>query len=187
MRITGGQMKGRRLATLRGLNIRPTSDKVREAIFDLLGQDLTGFNVLDLYAGTGSLGMEALSRGASWALFIDHSMRAVNLIKKNMRLCGCEVSGTILKRDLTRVLNWGDLAKEQRFGLVFIDPPYGKGMITPVLEGLSHSQVLASCSTVVAESSKTDELPAKAGNLEMVDKRKYGETKLTLYRYEVDQ
>ena len=105
MRITGGLMRGRRLATLRGLNIRPTSDKVREAVFDLVGQDMTDIHTLDLFAGTGSFGIEALSRGASWALFIDNSPRSINLVKRNLRVCGCEAAGTVLQRDLTRPLN----------------------------------------------------------------------------------
>ena len=85
MRITGGQAKGRLLAPLKGLRIRPSSDKVREATFNLLGQEFKGLNVLDLFAGTGSFGIEALSRGALWALFIDHSRYAINLIKKNLK------------------------------------------------------------------------------------------------------
>ncbi len=82
MRITGGQGKGRLLGSLKGLKIRPSSDRVKEAIFNLIGHDVAGFKVLDLFAGTGSLGLEALSRGASWALFIDNSQQSIKLIKK---------------------------------------------------------------------------------------------------------
>lgn len=187
MRITGGRMRGRRLAALRGLNIRPTADKVREAVFDLVGQDMTEINTLDLFAGTGSVGVEALSRGASWALFIDNSPRSINLIKRNLMLCGCGALGSVVKRDLARPLNWKSLLRGKGFGLVFIDPPYGKNLVPPVLETLSQQQILASPSTVVAESSKTDELPVAVGNLNRIDKRTYGDTTITLYRYEEDR
>ena len=103
MRITGGQVRGRILASPQGLKIRPTTDRVREAIFNIIGQDLSGLKVLDLFAGTGCLGLEALSRGALSALFIDNSQQAIKLIKKNLALCGYQTSGTVLRRDLRTV------------------------------------------------------------------------------------
>ena len=90
LRITGGELKGRRLSPFRGPRIRPTSDKVREAIFSLIGQDVQGVRVLDLFAGTGSLGIEALSRGASWVHFVDNSLHSIELIRRNLSLCGYE-------------------------------------------------------------------------------------------------
>ena len=104
MRITGGQAKGRLLASLKGWNIRPTSDRVREAVFSLIGQDVTDFKVLDLFAGTGCLGIEALSRGASRALFIDNSIQSIKLIKKNLARCGYESLGFVWKKDLSKGL-----------------------------------------------------------------------------------
>lgn len=187
MRITGGDIRGRRLAALKGLNIRPTSDKVREAVFDLLGRELIPANVLDLFAGTGSLGIEALSRGASWALFADHSLRSVELIRKNLRLCGFEKSGEIVKKNLTRPVNWKRFLKEKRFGLVFVDPPYGKGLIPPILDEITQREILAPSAIVVAEAFKTDELLTTAGTLQLIDERTYGETKITLYRFEEDK
>jgi 16S rRNA (guanine966-N2)-methyltransferase len=187
MRITGGQAKGRRLAPLKGMRIRPTSDKVREAIFDIIGHDLTDVTALDLFAGSGSLGIEALSRGALWTLFIDNSPRSVNLIRENLRLCGYETSGCILKRDLSRDLPWKTLLKGKRFDLIFVDPPYGRALIPPLLRQLSDKAFLASPSIVVAESSKADELPAMVGPLEMMDIRTYGETKVNIYQYEEEQ
>ena len=100
MRITGGRSKSRRLSAVKGLNIRPSSDKIRETIFNLIGQDTGGLEVLDLFAGTGSLGIEALSRGASRAVFIDKSKSSIKIIQRNLQLCGFEKSGFILKRDL---------------------------------------------------------------------------------------
>lgn len=187
MRITGGRIKGRRLTALQGMSIRPTSDKVREAIFSLLGQDLREIRVLDLFSGTGSLGIEALSRGASRALFIDHSVQAIALLARNLRLCGYETLGDVLTGDVIRTLKSTIFLNQGRFDLVFIDPPYGTGLIPHVLERLLCTGALANPSIAVVESSKTDELPETTGRLEMMERRTYGDTKLTLYRYEDDQ
>ncbi|OQY16890.1 MAG: hypothetical protein B6I32_02120 [Desulfobacterium sp. 4572_20] len=97
MRITGGMIKGRRLANLKGVTIRPTSDIVRGAIFDILGQTLTDLRVLDLFAGTGSLGIESLSRGAKKAVFVDSSYRAIAIIKNNLIRCGYEELSMIIR------------------------------------------------------------------------------------------
>ena len=177
-------MRGRRLASFRGLEIRPTSDRVREAIFDLLGHHLAGEKVIDLFAGTGSLGIEALSRGAAWALFIDLSPKAVELIGKNLKLCGLEAQGAVLRKDLLKGLPRGHRLLEEPMDLVFVDPPYRKGMILPVLEELSHLNILASPSTLVVQSEQKEVLPARVRSLQMVKSRIYGETRITLYRRE---
>jgi 16S rRNA (guanine966-N2)-methyltransferase len=183
MRITGGQVKGRLLASLKGLNIRPSSDRVKEAIFNLIGQDITGAKVLDLFAGTGSLGIEALSRGALRTLFIDNSQQSIKLIKKNLTLCGYESSGFVLKRDLTRGLPRRYPQMKKKFDLIFIDPPYRKNFILPILKELSDRKSLISPSVVIAETSRIDNLPAVLGKLELVKIRIYGETKINIYHY----
>jgi len=187
MRITGGQAKGRILASLRGRGIRPTSDRVKEAVFDIIGKDLSGQMVLDLFAGTGGLGLEALSRGALRAVFIDNSRKSVALIRKNLGLCGYLDSGSVLRRDLTKPSFKGYALFGKEFDLVFLDPPYGKNFLPSLLERLSTSNTLSSRSHVVAESWKTERLPASFGNLEMVDTRIYGDTRINIYAYEVDQ
>lgn len=183
MRITGGQVKGRLLAPLKGLNIRPTSDRVREAIFSLIGQDVTGLKVLDLFAGTGSLGIEALSRGASWSLFIDNSIQSVKIIKKNLALCEFEPFGFVLKRDLARGLPWKNALMKKIFDLVFIDPPYGKNFIPPLMRELDHRKVLASPSVLITESSKSESLPVASEKLKLIKTRTYGETKIDVFQY----
>jgi len=183
MRITGGQVRGRLLASLRGWNIRPTSDRVREAIFNLIGQDVSGFKVLDLFAGTGCLGIEALSRGASRALFIDNSIQSIKLIKKNLARCGYESLGSVLKKDLTKGLPQKHLLIKQKFDLIFLDPPYEKRMIPPLLGELSDRDILASPSIAVAECFKTEILPEVLGGLQMVSFRTYGETKISIYHF----
>ena len=184
MRITGGQAKGRVLASLKGWNIRPTSDRVREAIFNLIGQNVTGFKVLDLFAGTGSLGMEALSRGASGVLFIDNSVQSIKLIKKNLERCGYEPLGFVWRKDLTRGLPLKHPMLKQKFQLVFVDPPYEKEMIPPLLEELSDRALLRSPAIAVAETFKTETLPEVLGKLQMVKSRIYGETKICIYHFQ---
>lgn len=184
MRITGGRLRGRRLASFKGLEIRPTSDRVREAIFDILGHHLRGEKVLDLFAGTGSLGIEALSRGASWALFIDHSPKAIDLIGKNLKLCGLETEGVVLRKDLLKGFPHRHRLLEEKVDLVFVDPPYRKGMIPPVLEELCGLGILESSATLVVQSEQKEVLPACVRRLEMVKSRIYGDTRITLYRHE---
>ena len=184
MRITGGRSKGRILSSLKGLDIRPTSDKVRETIFNLIGQDIRGQRVLDLFAGSGSLGIEALSRGALWTLFIDNSRQSIRLIKKNLALSGFESSGHVLKKDLTKGLPRDHPQIKKHIDLAFIDPPYRKELIPYVLSDLSEKDVLLSSSIVVVEASKTDDLPRSKGKLRLFDTRLYGETKIGIYNYE---
>ncbi len=186
MRITGGQAKGRVLASLKGWNIRPTSDRVREAIFNLIGQDVTGFKVLDLFAGTGSLGIEALSRGASRVLFIDNSVQSIKLTKKNLARSGYEPLGFVWKKDLTKGLPLKHPMLKEKFDLIFVDPPYEKEMIPPLLGELSDRDLLRSPAIAVAESFKTETLPEVLGKLQMVNSRIYGETKISIYHFGED-
>jgi len=181
MRVTGGMVKGRRLASIQGQDIRPTSDKVREAIFNLIGQDVSETKVLDLFAGTGSLGIEALSRGAQRALFIDNSEKAVRLIRENLDRCGLGGRGFVVRKDLNKGLPWGSPLLREKMDLVFMDPPYRKGMITPLLEALLDRQVLSPLPVVVAETSKTESLPHRVGKLRLVKERRYGDTRIHIF------
>lgn len=187
MRMTGGRVRGRRLAPFKGLDIRPTSDLVREAIFDLLGlQSLSEFRVLDLFAGTGTLGLEALSRGAAQVVFIDHSRKAIEMIRKNLKLCGMEKSGFILREDLSEGLPSRHRLLAERFDLVFLDPPYGKGLILPLLYELQRKGCLGPASVVVAQTEKRQNLPQAVENLKTVKIRTYGSTRITIFEMKED-
>jgi len=181
MRVTGGRLKGRLLAPLKGLEIRPTSDKVRESIFNIIGQDVSSLQVLDLFAGTGALGIEALSRGAGGALFVERSIRCIRLIERNLKQCGHEASGHVLRRDLTRGLPIRHDRMKERFGLVFIDPPYGQGLIPPLLQELSRHSMLGPDSLVVTESSKDDYLPDGLEGVKLIKTKTYGVTRINIY------
>ena len=176
-------MRGCHLASIRGFQIRPSSDLVRQAVFNLIDRDVFGDKVLDLFAGTGSLGIEALSRGALKATFIDHSYQAVKLIKKNLDRCRFGALGSIMKKDLGRGLPRHRAFINERFELVFMDPPYGKAFIPPLLKELSEMKLLSDSSIVVTESSKFDVLPAVSGALQLVKDRTYGETRINIYQY----
>jgi 16S rRNA (guanine966-N2)-methyltransferase len=184
MRVTGGELTGRVLGSLSGWNIRPTSSKVRQAVFNILGNDLSGFHIIDFFAGTGIMGIEALSRGGEWALFIDNSNRSLSHIKKNLELCGFSNRGYVIKRDIREGIPRHDKLEQRSVDLAFIDPPYGKDLIPGVLASIVKSKIMADGSYIVAESRKRDRLPEKAGDFLLVKTRHYGDTKIDIYNGE---
>ncbi|MBI5287051.1 MAG: 16S rRNA (guanine(966)-N(2))-methyltransferase RsmD [Deltaproteobacteria bacterium] len=189
MRIIGGVAKGRRLASFKGLSIRPTSDKAREAIFNILPQ-APFKKVLDLFAGTGAMGAEALSRGAEEAVFVDKSPTSIRVIKKNLEICGFLDRATVLQMDVDKALRI--LGKKgERFDLIFIDPPYQAGLMGKTLMDIDEKGIILPGGVVVAESSKRL-VPAifKQGmvwngelkRLKSIDRRIYGDTVVTFYK-----
>ena len=177
MRVVGGRCKGVRLASFRGRSIRPTSDKVREAVFNILANmlDLGSVGkVLDLFAGTGAMGIEALSRGAAGAVFVDSDQRAIGIIRKNLEASGLAASARVLKRDFKSAVGCLS-ASGETFGLVFIDPPYDSSLAPVALEGLLDSGVLAHGGLVVVETSRMSPLGTAIG-YEVLDERRYGDT-----------
>ncbi len=156
---------------------------VRSSIFNILGQTMTGLAILDLFAGTGSLGIESLSRGAKKAVFVDKSSRALAIIKKNLTICEYNALSMIIREELPNGLaHIQDLGCGQ-FNLVFIDPPYGKGYVKPTIYKLIECDLLAKNSIVVVESSieANDPLPSKVRNLQLKPTRSYGSTLIGLY------
>jgi 16S rRNA (guanine966-N2)-methyltransferase len=190
LRIIGGRVKGRRLRTpaknkTKGANqlIRPTADRAREALFSIIGREIEKATVLDLYAGTGALGLEAISRGAELAVFVDTSTAAIQIITKNINLCGFSEKTLIFKRNLSKGLSF--LAKELPKGIfqvVFVDPPYRKGLSVFMLRELGKSFLLDSQALVVIEEDVFAELPGEVDNMTLVDRRHYGETGFWFYR-----
>jgi 16S rRNA (guanine966-N2)-methyltransferase len=190
LRIIGGRVKGRRLRTpaknkTKGANqlIRPTADRAREALFSIIGREIEKATVLDLYAGTGAMGLEAISRGAELAVFVDSSTAAIQIIIKNINLCGFSEKTLIFKRDLSKGLSF--LAQELpkgTFQVVFVDPPYRKGLSIFMLRELGKSSLLDSQALVVIEEDVFAELPYEVENMTLVDRRHYGETGFWFYR-----
>jgi 16S rRNA (guanine966-N2)-methyltransferase len=175
LRIIGGQLRGKKLSPVRTAAVRPTSDRLREAVFNILSGSIEGTVVLDLFAGTGALGIEALSRGARKAVFVDHSRDAVALISRNLRLCRLENRSTVIRWDITRNLNClnGD---DQTYDLVFLDPPYDCGLIVPTLQILCRDRLLGSDAHLVVEHAASEGFSSAPESLVIADTRKYGKT-----------
>jgi 16S rRNA (guanine966-N2)-methyltransferase len=177
MRVTGGHLKGRRLRAPRE-GARPTSDRVREALFARLDPEAAA--VLDLYAGTGALGIEALSRGAERVTFVERSPRCAGVLRQNLEavaLAGsCEVVVAEALRALARLADQG-----RRFDLVLLDPPYLSDEASAALAALGRSELLPEGAMVVLESSRRRPLAAVEG-LEVIDERRYGDTLISRFR-----
>jgi 16S rRNA (guanine966-N2)-methyltransferase len=183
MRIVGGKFKGHSLAAPSGQATRPTSDRVREAIFNILAHGISGFRVegarvMDLFAGTGALGLEAISRGARFCLFVEESAAARGLIRRNADALGVIGQCKIWRRDATKL---GPCAPQPPFDLVFADPPYGKGLGEKALASLMEGGWLAADAVVVLEEAETAEVAAPAA-LTLLDRRAYGDTQVRFYR-----
>jgi 16S rRNA (guanine(966)-N(2))-methyltransferase RsmD len=168
------------LATVRG-PIRPTSALVREAIFNILGEEIRGARVLDLFSGTGALGIEALSRGAKTATFVEQNNAALQVLQKNLENCGLQEVSRVISRSVSQGLKQL-AARPQQFDLIFLDPPYGRGSAAAALELLANSGVTAPGSRIVLEHSRQEELAASYLALSRVDERRYGDTVISFYR-----
>lgn len=176
MRVVGGELRGRALATPRDHAIRPTTDRTREAVFNVLahrfGDRLEGARVLDLFAGTGALGIEALSRGASYCVFIEESAEGRGLIRTNVESFGLTGRTKIFRRDATGL---GEAGTMGPFGLVFADPPYGKGLGERALRSARAGGWLAAGTLCVVEESAAAPFDPGPG-FSVLDERSYGET-----------
>ena len=177
LRVTGGRLRGRRFRIPRG-GVRPTSDRVREALFGRLS-DLDGVSVLDLYAGSGALGIEAISRGATAAVFVERAVRIVAALRENLVALELEQLARVEPGDVPRVVNRLGRAKE-RFDLVLVDPPYASNEPTRALEALVNSGILGPDAMVVLERAKRHPSPQVLG-LSMIDERRYGDTVVARY------
>ncbi len=182
LRIIAGQLKGRKLTSVPGSKTRPTADRIREAIFNILAGRIRTTAVLDLFAGTGALGLEALSRGAESAVFVDFNQDAVAVLRRNVTSNGMEKQTRILRWDIVRNLN-SLIPFEQRFNLVFMDPPYNKNTIVPVLTNLQHSGCLQNGAMVVIEHCLQEPVPEKCGPFRLSDQRKYRKTLVSFMNY----
>ena len=179
MRIIAGAFKGRVLAPVKG-RTRPTAAKVREAIFAILGPVVQGVLLLDLFAGTGALGIEALSRGAAQAIFVEDHPEALKGLRRNLEALGLLDRSQVLPLPVVAALR-KLAAQEGRFGLVFLDPPYGGGAAADTLRALAGAGLLLPQARVVAEHSRRETLPEAAGILALDTLRRYGDTQVAIY------
>jgi 16S rRNA (guanine(966)-N(2))-methyltransferase RsmD len=186
VRVIAGSAKGRRLATIRALALRPTADRVREALFNILGVRIEGAAILDLFAGSGAVGLEALSRGARQAMFVEVHEPACRLIEKNLRLCGLYAQATVWCDGVPKVLTV--LKRRGRtFDLIFLDPPYRSTLAEDTLQLLGDGRLLSAAGQVIAEHFFKRELSERFGGLRRVRMARSGDVALSFYRVETQE
>jgi 16S rRNA (guanine966-N2)-methyltransferase len=183
MRVVGGRLKGRSLASPSSREIRPTADRLRESLFNILvhayGDPMQGARVLDLFAGTGALGIEAISRGASFALFVDNGTEARALLRANIDALGLGGVTKVFRRDAA---DPGPAHPLEPFSLAFLDPPYGKGLAEKALASLRDGDWLVPGAILVVEEAKAAAVAAPEG-YEQLDRRAYDDTEFVLLRF----
>ena len=180
MRVIGGIARGRILHVPRGTKVRPTLDRIREAIFNILGDMVVGIDILDGFAGTGAVGIEALSRGARKVLFVEKDPAMIRCVVRNLEATGLQESGRIRSGDSRRV--FPALEREgYRFGLIFLDPPYGSGDLEALMAWIGDSPVLQVGGMVVLEQGKRDPIFPWPRRLIVRKQYRYGDTRLTVF------
>jgi 16S rRNA (guanine966-N2)-methyltransferase len=182
MRIVGGRLRGRALAAPKSQGIRPTADRLRESLFNILmhayGDPVTGARVLDLFAGTGALGLEALSRGAAFALFVDDGAEARALLRQNVEALSLAAVARIFRRDATKL---GPAHPLEPFSLVFLDPPYGKGLAEKALASARDGGWLTDEALIMVEEAVDAVFKAPEG-FEDIERRKYDDTEFVILK-----
>lgn len=186
MRVIAGTAKGHPLKSLKGLVTRPTQDRVKEAVFSSLGNRVIDAVVLDLFAGTGAIGIEALSRGAARCYFNDHNRKAYELIRVNLQKCRLDEKSRIFNRDAFKLLDEMEDEPELAFDLVYLDPPYLAGFYLPLLERLANSSLLKNGSYLIVESGPGLILPQYICNLQLYKESKYGDTYIRYFQNKIN-
>lgn len=180
MRVISGKAKGIVLKTPDGMTTRPTADRVKEALFSIIQFDLPGADVLDLFGGTGQLGIEALSRGAKRAVFVDQGEAACRLIKENLKKTHFEQDGNVVRSDYLAYLS----RCKEKFRIIFLDPPYAEVFLETALKKISEIDILQSGGIIVAERPLGKELPVELEGYTRSRDYKYGKILLAIYRKE---
>ena len=178
MRVITGSARGKRLRELEGMETRPTTDRVKESIFNIVQFDVEGRKVLDLFGGTGQLGIEALSRGAASCTFVDLRRDAVGVIKDNLKATRLEDKGQVFQGDSIAWLR----SCRQKFDLIFLDPPYASGLLERALEVIAKIDIMSENGIIVCESGAEQVLPEFSAPYEKGREYRYGKIKVTLYR-----
>jgi len=177
MRIIAGKAKGRRLSTPKGTHIRPVLDQVKESIFNIL-YNVEGLEILDLFAGTGSIALEAISRGAKSAYMVDNDREAISIIRENIKKCGFEAECTLIPKHVNSAIK--KLAKEgTKFDIIFIDPPYLKDLVNPTIKLVYESRLLKADGLIISEHHPKEPIENPPEPLKIKDSRKYGQTMVT--------
>jgi len=182
LRIISGNLKGKKIRSIKGTKTRPTSDRIRESIFNILAFDIEDACILDLFAGTGAFAIEAISRGAKFAVLIDISKSSVSVIRENFKSCNLGGRNRVIKWDITKNLTCIERSNPP-FNLVFVDPPYEKGFLEPTLLNLHLSYCLKAGGLIIVEHSLREPIPEEPTVFEITDRRKYGKTLVSFLKY----
>lgn len=181
MRVITGTAKGRRLKAPKGMETRPTSDRIKEALFNIIGTKVINVNFLDLFAGTGAIGIEALSRGAHKAVFVEKNPKTTRIIRENLESTSLSERAFIMAQEADKALETLSL-KGERFGMIFIDPPYLKGLEKESLAIIDRRNLLDPGGLIITESSKLDNMPEEIGGIKLFRQERYGDTVLSFYQ-----
>ncbi|MPZ77139.1 MAG: 16S rRNA (guanine(966)-N(2))-methyltransferase RsmD [Deltaproteobacteria bacterium] len=182
MRVIGGNARGRRLKVPKGQSVRPTSGRVKEALFNILPRDLSGIKLLDLFAGTGNVSIEAISRGAAEAILIDSSVESGKVIRENLRRLRFTDRTRVWIIPVFRALRL--LARRgESFDMIFLDPPYERNWIDASLEMIAQGSLLRSSGTLIVEHSAREQVNSDYGALVMDDQRNYSGTLLSFFKH----
>ena len=177
MRVITGSARGAKLKTLEGLATRPTSDRVKEAIFNIIQFDIQGRRALDLFGGSGQLAIEALSRGADYAVIVDQSAEAVKVIKDNLKKTKFDQQASVFQMDYLRYLS----TAREKFDLIFLDPPYAEKSLENALQKISEIDILSEGGIIICERPKDKVMPPEVGGLLCSRDYNYGKTAVNLY------
>ena len=181
MRVIAGDFKGRQIQAVKGHHTRPTTDKIKENVFNMIGQFFVGGRVLDLFAGSGNLGIEALSRGMDHGVFVDMNVNAINVIKENIVSLKLQDKTEVYRSDATRAL--GVLAKKDaKFDLIFLDPPYGKISITALLDLIVEKDLLNHDGLVICEYLEGRHIQYKVSKLKELKRAEYGKIQILILK-----
>ncbi|SDW01568.1 16S rRNA (guanine(966)-N(2))-methyltransferase RsmD [Marininema mesophilum] len=183
MRIIAGSAKGTRLYSVQGFSVRPTTDRVKESLFQVIGPFFAGGWVLDLFAGSGSLGLEALSRGADRAIFIDQARGSIEAVRRNVKATRMEEKAEVYKRDARATLRTLK-GRGVSFQLIFLDPPYKDGILPDIIQSIDEGNLLAEDGWLIAEHGRDETLPAAVGSLVQERTLTYGDIQIALFTRE---
>lgn len=182
MRVVAGNYKGRKLKAVSGTKTRPTTDKIKESMFNIIGPYFNGGNVLDVFAGSGALGIEAVSRGAKHAVLIDRSYQAIKTINDNVATTKDERRFSVIKGDSFKILKVL-AAKEEQFNYVFFDPPYREQKIVKMIQDLVKFHLVINGTVIVCETDQNAHLPSELSGFDLLKQVDYGITELTYYKF----
>lgn len=181
--MVSGKCKGTILKAVPGNTTRPTTDKVKEAIFNMTGPYFNGGTAIDLFAGSGGLGIEALSRGFEKVIFVDRDGKAIQTIKENITTCGLEAYTEVYRNDANRALK-AIQKRELTLDAIFLDPPYKKQQLLSLLTEIDSIQIMKQNAFIVCEHSSDVELPEQIGKLQRIKREKYGIINITIFEYD---